>query len=186
VHKAVDTIMKLTRRTRYALAALIDLAASRADGVLQAPQIARTHGISPKFLEFALRDLRRAGIVHSRQGRGGGFSLARSPEQITLGAVVRALGDTFDPTSCLGDRTDEQCPCLDRTSCALHLTMREMSTALTAVLDGISLADILQKTRVRRTLEIDAAATVEVDSSFLAVYDPGDRRVVTPTPAQSP
>jgi Rrf2 family protein len=171
--------MRLTRRTHYALAALIDLAASPGDGVRQVPQIARTHAISAKFLEFALRDLRRAGIVHSRQGRGGGFSLARSPAEITIGAVVRALGDTFDPACCLGDRADDRCACLDRASCALHLTMREMSTALTAVLDGISLADILQKTPERIAPAADAPA--KDGRTFLAA-NPGETRIVAATP----
>lgn len=140
--------MKLTRRTHYALAALIDLASSPADGVLQVPRIARAHAISPKFLECALSDLRRAGIVHSRQGRGGGFSLARSPSDITIGAVVRALDGTFEPTCFLGDGADSQCPCPDKTTCTLRLTMLRLSTALTAVFDGISLADIMQKTPI--------------------------------------
>jgi Rrf2 family protein len=171
--------MKLTRRTHYALAALIDLASSPADGVLQVPRIARAHAISPKFLECALSDLRRAGIVHSRQGRGGGFSLARSPSDITIGAVMRALDDTFEPTCFLGDGADSQCPCPDKTTCTLRLTMLRLSTALTAVFDGISLDDIMQRPSNRTAQPADLP---DCDMEALcAADDRGEKRIVTAT-----
>ena len=63
--------MRLSKRSEYGLKALIELATYYGQGVVQAPQIARKHQISVKFLELILLDLRRAGILHSRQGVHG-------------------------------------------------------------------------------------------------------------------
>src|SRR5437870_13572370 len=87
--------MKLSKRSEYGLKALIELATYYGQGVVQAPQIARKHQISVKFLELILLDLRRAGILHSRQGVHGGYYLGVPPEQITIGQVVRLLDGTY-------------------------------------------------------------------------------------------
>lgn len=136
--------MKLSKRSEYGLKALIELAAYHGQGVLPAPQIACKHSISVKFLEQILLDLRRAGIVHSRQGLHGGYYLARPPEEITIGQVVRTLDGTLAPIRCVSRMSYERCTCPDEDLCELRLIMLQVRNAISDVLDNISLADIVQ------------------------------------------
>lgn len=136
--------MKLSKRSEYGLKALIDLAAYHGQGVMQAPVIAKKHGLSVKFLEQILLDLKRAGIIHSRQGIHGGFYLARPPEEITIGQVVRTLDGTIAPLRCVSKMSYERCTCPDEEFCELRLIMLEVRNAIAGILDNISLADIVQ------------------------------------------
>src|SRR5262249_51465982 len=122
--------MKLSKRTEYGLRALIALAACPSPDVLTVPQIAQMHGISPKFLELVLCELRQHRLVGTRQGRGGGFSLSQSPAKVTIGAVVRALDDSFAPIC--GDSGDERCRCLDRSTWGLRLNMATIGDGFAA------------------------------------------------------
>ena len=136
--------MKLSKRSEYGLKALIDLAAYHGQGVMQAPQIAKKHAMSVKFLEQILLDLRRAGIVHSRQGIHGGFYLAKAPDEITIGQVVRVLDGTIAPIRCVSKMSYERCTCPDEEFCELRLIMLDVRNAIADILDNISLADITQ------------------------------------------
>lgn len=147
--------MKLSKRSEYGLKALIDLAAYHGQGVMQAPQIARKHDISLKFLEQILLDLRRAGILHSRQGIHGGYYLALPPEQITIGQVVRILDGTIAPIRCVSRMSYERCTCPDEDLCELRLIMLDVRNAISNVLDNISLADIVQNAIDRTVKAVD-------------------------------
>ena len=83
--------MKLSRKTRYALGALVALARAPADRAVQVRQLAEQEGVPARFLEQIFQDLRRAGLVTGRRGPKGGFRLRRAAERITLLDVVRAL-----------------------------------------------------------------------------------------------
>jgi Rrf2 family protein len=147
--------MKLSKRSEYGLKALIDLAAYHGQGIMQAPQIARKHDISLKFLEQILLDLRRAGILHSRQGIHGGYYLALPPEQITIGQVVRILDGTIAPIRCVSRMSYERCTCPDENLCELRLIMLDVRNAISNVLDNISLADIVQNAIDRTVKAVD-------------------------------
>ena len=136
--------MRLSKRSEYGLKALIELATYYGQGVVQAPQIARKHQISVKFLELILLDIRRAGILHSRQGVHGGYYLAVPPEQITIGQVVRILDGTIAPIRCVSKMSYERCTCPDEERCELRLIMLKVRNAIADVLDTISLADVVQ------------------------------------------
>ena len=90
--------MRLTLRSEYALLALVHLGRRPAGELVSAGDIARAQRIPPRFLEQILLLLKRAGIVRSAKGRGGGFQLARAPGQITLAEVVRLLDGPLAPT----------------------------------------------------------------------------------------
>jgi Rrf2 family protein len=136
--------MKLSKRSEYGLKALIELAASYGQGVVQVAQIAQKHHISAKFLELILLDLRHAGVVHSRQGVHGGYYLAAPPEQITIGQVVRILDGTIAPIRCVSKMSYERCTCPDEARCELRLIMLKVRNAIADILDNISLADVVQ------------------------------------------
>jgi Rrf2 family transcriptional regulator, iron-sulfur cluster assembly transcription factor len=83
--------MRVTTRTRYAIRALYDLAFHRQGEATQAKEIALAQKIPLRFLEQILQDLRRAGLVEARRGPRGGYALARTPAEISLADVLRAV-----------------------------------------------------------------------------------------------
>src|SRR6188768_805039 len=87
----IGTPVKLSNKGRYAVRALFDIAYFNAGQPTQAKDIAERQGIPPRFLEQIFQDLKRAGIVGSKRGPQGGYSLARRPVDVRLGDVVRAL-----------------------------------------------------------------------------------------------
>ena len=82
--------MKVTAKADYAVRATLQLAAVD-DGLVKGEAIAQAQGIPLKFLENILIDLRHAGIVHAQRGAEGGYRLARSSAEVTLGEVIRAV-----------------------------------------------------------------------------------------------
>ena len=147
--------MKLSKRSENGMKALIDLAAFYGQGVVQAPQIAKRHDISCKFQEQILLDLKRAGVVHSKQGVHGGYYLARPPDEITIGQVVRILDGTIAPIRCVSRMSYERCTCPDEDLCELRLIMLDVRNAISNVLDNISLADIVQNAIDRTVKAVD-------------------------------
>src|SRR5579871_4073595 len=81
----------LSRKGRYALRALYALAADDARGPVLIADLAEREKIPRKFLEAILLELKNAGVLKSKKGKGGGYSLARPPEQITMGQVIRII-----------------------------------------------------------------------------------------------
>src|SRR5262249_23220801 len=86
-----DRKMRLQAKTRYGVRAVFDIAFHQTEGAVQAKDIARREEIPLRYLEQIFQDLKRAGIVESRRGPRGGYTLRRSPDDLRLGEVVRAL-----------------------------------------------------------------------------------------------
>jgi Rrf2 family protein len=83
--------MRISARADYAVRAVLELAVRQGDGTVKAEEIATAQDIPHKFLEGILGDLRRAGLVGSRRGGGGGYRLAREAPAITVADVIRAV-----------------------------------------------------------------------------------------------
>jgi len=83
-------------RTQYAIRALVCLALTRGEGVLSGQRIAALGGIPRKYVEQVMRELRDAGLVRSRRGRGGGYTLSRDASTITVLEVVETLDGPLD------------------------------------------------------------------------------------------
>ncbi|MFF8903894.1 RrF2 family transcriptional regulator [Streptomyces olivaceoviridis] len=83
--------MRISARADYAVRAVLELAVRQGNGPVKAEEIAAVQEIPHKFLEGILGDLRRAGIVDSRRGGGGGYRLAREAASITVADVIRAV-----------------------------------------------------------------------------------------------
>ncbi|MER5543030.1 Rrf2 family transcriptional regulator [Streptomyces sp. NPDC002589] len=83
--------MRISARADYAVRAVLELAVRQGIGPVKAEEIAAVQGIPHKFLEGILGDLRRAGIVDSRRGGGGGYRLARDAAGLTVADVIRAV-----------------------------------------------------------------------------------------------
>lgn len=89
--------MKLTRRGHYSVKAMLDLAVWAKENPTSVNAIAKRQNIPAPYLEKLLIELRRAELVNSARGTYGGYSLARSPKDISLGEILAAVGETVDP-----------------------------------------------------------------------------------------
>lgn len=135
--------MRLSKKTDYALRALLYISIRHKGGSVQVKEISSTEKLPTKFLENILLTLRKAGILHSRMGLRGGYSLARPPEQITLGEVIRVLDGTIAPMSCVSRVEYESCPA--EIGCAIKSVMQDVRNAVARVLDDTTLADLTSR-----------------------------------------
>jgi Rrf2 family protein len=130
----------LAKRTRYALRSLLYLAEERDGAPVQLARIAETQRVPPKYLELIMLDLKRAGLVRSTRGPKGGYRLARTPEQISFGDIVRVMEGPIALVSCASVNFYERCgDCHDEASCAIRKAFAILRDQTTSFLDGISL-----------------------------------------------
>src|SRR5215212_1258273 len=135
----------LSSRAKYATRAMLDLSVHFDQRPVSIQDIAERQNIPLKYLEQILLALKLAGFVKSRKGPGGGYFLATSPGEITLGAIVRALDGPLAPLSCVSVSGYHECGCPDPETCALRTVFKEARDALAAVLDGTTFADLLER-----------------------------------------
>jgi Rrf2 family protein len=145
----------LSSRTKYATRALLDLTLHQECGPVLIHDIAERQNIPVKFLEQILLTLKQQGFVDSRKGRGGGYFLAKTPQAITLGAVVRALDGPLAPMSCVSVSGYMECGCRDAATCGLRTVWQEARNALSEVLDQTTFADIQQRQQALHGQTID-------------------------------
>ena len=138
----------LSRRTKYGLKALLALAREDGGGPVLVSELAEREGIPRKFLEAILLDLNRHGLVQSKKGKGGGYSLRLGPSQITFGDAVRALEGPLALVPCVSQTAYERCvDCPDEAMCGVRLAMGEVRDATARILDNTSLADVNRRLR---------------------------------------
>ena len=128
--------MKLTTRGHYGVKAMLDLCFQPPGEPTPVQAIARRQNVPAPYLEKLLIELRRANLVRSRRGTHGGYFLARSPREIFLGQILRAVGERIDPLA--RQTPDADCP---QDWVAFSLWQR-LSAKLQAALDEISLEDL--------------------------------------------
>ena len=132
--------MQLTLYTDYSLRVLIYLGLRR-DRLSTVSEIAQSYGISRNHLVKVVHNLSSLGFIQSTRGKGGGLSLARVPEQINIGDVVRHTEVNFNIVECF-DGKNRGCPIT--AVCRLKGVLSDASSAFMRVLDGYSLADVLK------------------------------------------
>lgn len=136
----------ISRKTKYGLQALIYLAQKYGRGPVLISELAESEKIPQKFLESILLDLRNKGILQSKKGKGGGYALARAPEDITMGEVVRILEGPLAPVPCVSQTAYRKCDgCQDEKTCGIHMVMKEVRDAMANILDHTTLKDVIQK-----------------------------------------
>jgi Rrf2 family protein len=143
--------MKLSVRGEYALRALLVLAANYGDDVVRIQTISEQQRIPKKFLEQILNDLKSLGAVESRRGAGGGYRLAKPPENITLASIVRHIEGALAPVSCVSDRFYENCSCPDEARCAIRAVMSEVRAAVVNIMEKVTLADLRERAEKLQT-----------------------------------
>jgi Rrf2 family protein len=141
----------LTRRTKYALSALVHLAQRSPEEPVLISRLAKEERIPKKFLELILLDLKRLGILQSKRGKGGGYLLARPPELIRIGRIIRMLDGPIAPLPCVSETAYRKCDdCRDETRCAIRIVMKKVRDATATILDNTTLADMVAGTTPKR------------------------------------
>ena len=136
--------MKLSKKSEYALRALLELTLLHDIGTIQRREIATRQHIPLEFLEQILLGLKRAGLLTSRRGLKGGYSLIKPPNQITLGQVIRILDGPLAPIGCVSRTAFHKCrdcPYADNTHCPVQEIMGTVRDAIAGILDHYTLAD---------------------------------------------
>lgn len=132
----------LTRKGKYGLKALVHLAGLEEGQLAFVGDIATGNNIPKKFLDTILNELRNAGFVQSRKGKLGGYMLARPPENIQIGHVIRVLDGPLAPFPCASRTRYVPCDDCDVATCQVRHAMLEVRNAIADVLDQTSLAQM--------------------------------------------
>ncbi|MDT8443894.1 MAG: Rrf2 family transcriptional regulator [Desulfuromonadales bacterium] len=134
----------ISKKTKYGLQALLALARNHGAGPVLIADLAEQEQIPKKFLELILLQLKNAGILGSRKGKGGGYFLAKNPAQITMGSAVRVLDGTLAPVPCVSETAYQKCTeCADEESCGIRLVMKDVRDAVADILDNTTLKEVL-------------------------------------------
>ena len=136
----------ISKKTKYALQALIYLAMEYKKKPVLISILAKKEKLPQKFLEFILLSLKNHGFLISKRGKGGGYSLAKDPNKIILGQIVRLLEGPLAPVPCVSQTAYRKCEeCKDEATCGVRVIMKEVRDAIANVLDKTSLADIVNR-----------------------------------------
>jgi len=133
------------------------LAIARSGGTrpMQIQELSKSEDIPVKFLEQILLIMKRAGLLRSKRGIGGGYQLDRTPEEITLGQIVTLIDGPFAPISITPPETEMTPPGLRPEEQGLHRCFAELQDLVNSHLDGHTLKDILEKERPSSVLAFD-------------------------------
>jgi Rrf2 family protein len=133
----------LTMKGKYGLKAMVHLAGCRPGTPELVTSIATENAISKKFLDAILGELRVAGLVVSKKGKGGGYALAKPPTEISVGEIIRVLDGPLAPIDCASRNYYRPCSdCTDEANCTVRRMMMEVRDAMARVLDNRSLAEM--------------------------------------------
>jgi len=155
---------QLSKRTQYSLRALYALARSYGQGPVLISRLSEEEAIPKKFLEQILLSLKSSGLVESKKGKGGGYTLVRPPDRITVADVIRLMEGPLAPLPCASETRFRKCDeCVDIETCGTRMVMREVRDAISTILDSTTLAMVCEKVdRARQEQEEPVALNYEI------------------------
>ena len=139
--------MRFSAKGEYGILALIELAIQNGHGTIQARIVSQNQRIPPRFLEQVLNTLKKSGFVESVRGAQGGYTLARSPEEIRIGNVLEALEGPIAPTHCGPGGID---PCwheIELGYCSIKEVRETTRSSFLKTLNAITLQDLCNRKR---------------------------------------
>ncbi len=134
--------MKISTKGRYALRMLLDLAEHQHDGFIALKDIAERQNISKKYLEQIVPILNKSDVLRTNRGFQGGYRLAKTPDQYTVGEILRLTEGSLAPVACLEHEPTE---CERSGECATLPVWKGLYRVINEYLDGITLQDILDR-----------------------------------------
>lgn len=141
--------MKLSTRGRYGLKAMFDLALRYGDGPISLTSISERQAISVNYLEQLISPLKKASLVKSVRGAQGGYMLAKSPDEITVGQILTTLEGPLAPTDCVVVDGDEE-TCDHSGYCVTKVIYEKIYESITNVVNSITLQHMLDDYNVNQ------------------------------------
>lgn len=138
--------MRLTTKGRFAVTAMIDLAMRNQGGPVTLADISERQKISLSYLEQLFGKLRRNGLVSSVRGPGGGYNLARKPDEVSVADIILAVDEPIDATQCRGKEN-----CRDEQKCLTHDLWTELNNHIFEYLRGVTLAVMVDKQKSKQS-----------------------------------
>ena len=146
--------MKLTTKGRYGLRAVIDLAKYAKKEPVSLSDVAERQGISISYLEQLIAKLKKAGIVQSTRGAQGGYSLAKNPEEISVGEILRALEGSLSPVDCSAVDGEGETECSASNFCVTKYVWKRINDSINDTVNNIFLSELLHESE---TVKSDAS-----------------------------
>ena len=136
----------LSQKARYALRAMLHLAAQPKNEPQQIADIAEASNVPRKFLEQILLELKKRGLVHSLRGRSGGYQLGRETKDISFAEVIRSIDGPLALSPCASRTAYRRCDdCENEQTCEIRRVMLQVRDSTARILDNTSLADVMVK-----------------------------------------
>lgn len=140
----------LSSKAKYGLKAMVYLARREGKGAVLIADVAKDERIPKKFLDTILLELKINGLLSSKKGKGGGYTLAKAAADIRVGDIVRILDGPLAPIACVSRTAYRPCAdCVDETACTVRAIMQDVRDAVAAILDHTSLFD-MSRTKVKQ------------------------------------
>lgn len=137
--------LKLSTKGRYGLRALIDLAQYSEKEPVSITSISNRQGISERYLEQLMAKLKKAEIVKSIRGAGGGYILGKDMHEISVGDVLRALEGSLDPVECSGLSAEEGCSASE--NCVTKYVWQKINDSINQTVDSIMLDQLVEESK---------------------------------------
>ncbi len=134
--------MKLTTMTRYAVRAMADMAEQPQGKAIPLRDIAKRQSVKLKYLELIFFQLRKAKLIKTKKGPGGGYFLNRDPKLIKISDIMEAVGETRAPVLCVDTKKQKRCPRINR--CPTRPYWNELRKTIDTFFDNFTLYEILK------------------------------------------
>jgi len=143
--------MLISAKGRYALRCMLDISLNGSEDNVKLKDIAERQDIPIKYLEQIISTLNKAGFVKSERGPNGGYRLSRPPENYTVGMIIKLIEGDTAPVSCLAEESD----CKRSDKCVSMILWKKLNDAVNSVLDGTTLADMMDWSSKGQLIEIE-------------------------------
>ena len=137
--------MKISTKGRYGLRALIDLAQYSEIEPVSINSIATRQGISERYLEQLMTLMKKAGLIKSIRGAGGGYVLAKEIEEISVGDILRALEGNLQPVECAAFSHEDSCEASG--VCVTKYVWQRINESINKTVDEISLKQLVEESK---------------------------------------
>jgi len=136
--------MRVSKKSQYGLRAMVYLASvfGKKNNIRSLKEISQKENISFDYLEKIISQLEKKGLVRSKRGIRGGYSLKRSPQKISVGEIINTLESTMFPVKCLAKEKRYNCP--RKKTCKTVNVWKKVQEVLNSTLNSITLADLLK------------------------------------------
>ncbi|MBN2532013.1 MAG: RrF2 family transcriptional regulator [Spirochaetales bacterium] len=149
--------MRITTKGRYGVRAVLYLASTYYNRPVSIKTIANEEGISPEFLEQIFFRLKKAGIISSHRGPGGGFILNKNTSEITIMDILKALDETIFLVPCINDKD-----CKRIEECISRTIWEDLSKIIKNYFTNLTIKDILEKNKTEYYEKLDSGQTFTI------------------------